>query len=158
MDKKIINKIKSMRKAKCTWKEIGYEVNLSVDAVRYWFSPKIRKEKIKYSRKYRVDNENEINKKLKKDYADRKYKVLFHYSKGKLICDCCGESEYYFLTLNHKNGTGAKHRKELSEKKGNGSWEVYKWCIKNNFPKGFDVQCMNCNCAESWYGKCPHKS
>ena len=31
------------------------------------------------------------------------------------------------------------------------------WMIKNNFPKGFQVLCHNCNLAKGFYGKCPHE-
>ena len=29
--------------------------------------------------------------------------------------------------------------------------------IKNNFPKGFQILCHNCNIAKGHYGKCPHE-
>ena len=34
---------------------------------------------------------------------------------------------------------------------------LLKWIIKNNFPKGFQILCHNCNSAKAVYGKCPHE-
>lgn len=31
------------------------------------------------------------------------------------------------------------------------------WQRKNNYPKGFQVLCHNCNLAKGFYGKCPHQ-
>ena len=41
------------------------------------------------------------------------------------------------LSIDHINSDGASHRKEV----GNG---MYRWLLKNNFPEGFQVLCMNC--------------
>ena len=76
---------------------------------------------------------------------------LFHYSNGKMSCNCCGESIKDFLGIDHENNDGAKHRKEI----GGGS-KLYKWLIDNNFPDGFQVLCHNCNLAKGFYGRCPH--
>ena len=78
----------------------------------------------------------------------RKTKVLTAYG-GK--CACCGETDMHFLTLDHILGDGRAHRRELG-----GTSNVYQWLIDNNFPPGFQVLCVNCNCAKQWYGGCPH--
>ena len=31
------------------------------------------------------------------------------------------------------------------------------WIKKNNFPKGFQILCHNCNQTKGYYGKCPHE-
>ncbi len=31
------------------------------------------------------------------------------------------------------------------------------WLITNNFPKGFQILCWNCNKAKGVLGKCPHQ-
>ena len=31
------------------------------------------------------------------------------------------------------------------------------WIKKNNFPKGFQILCHNCNVAKGIYGECPHE-
>ena len=51
------------------------------------------------------------------------------------------------------NNDGAKHRKEI----GHGGSLMYSWLIKNNFPPGFQLLCMNCNFAKGIHGGiCPH--
>ena len=65
-------------------------------------------------------------------------------------CTCCGESELKFLGIDHINGGGRKHRKEL---KGH----FYQWLKVNKYPAGFQTHCHNCNLAKGFYGECPHK-
>ena len=31
------------------------------------------------------------------------------------------------------------------------------WLVTNNFPKGFQILCSNCNFAKGVLGKCPHQ-
>lgn len=77
--------------------------------------------------------------------------ILNHYGKG---CACCGEREIVFLTIDHINGGGTKHRKSLS---GGGRF-FYRWIIKNNFPSGLRVLCFNCNSGRALNkGICPHE-
>lgn len=64
-------------------------------------------------------------------------------------CACCGEKEYKFLSFDHINGGGNKHRKIVGVK-------TVKYIIKNNFPAIFQILCHNCNLAKGFYGKCPH--
>lgn len=164
---KDIVKIRQLRNEGKTIKDIADSFKTATSSIYYWISEESRKkqldadkryykkhqkERIKYSRIYRKKNKKILTIKDKKKYQERKYRVLYHYSNGKLICSCCKETIYGFLTLEHPNNDGAKHRKEIG-----GSFAMYKWIIKNNFPKGFQVLCMNCNAAKSWYGKCPHK-
>ena len=66
-------------------------------------------------------------------------------------CICCGETEIKFLSIDHTNGGGKKHRKDT-----NG--HTYSDLLKRNFPQGFQVLCHNCNLAKGFYGKCPHKT
>jgi len=76
--------------------------------------------------------------------------VLDHYGG---ICACCGEATLEFLSLDHKNGGGTKHRQELGLR-GSGIWA---WVKRENFPDMFQVLCHNCNQAIGYYGSCPHK-
>jgi hypothetical protein len=77
--------------------------------------------------------------------------VLTHYSDSPPKCACCGETELCFLSIDHINGGGNKERKKI---RGN----FYSWFIKNNFPKGYQVLCMNCQFGRKCNnGVCPHK-
>ena len=73
---------------------------------------------------------------------------------GGYICKCCGESNSAFLVLDHVNGNGNKHRKEI----GTSSTNLQLWLKKNNYPEGFQVLCYNCNNAKYYKGICPHKT
>ena len=162
-----IKKIRQLRNEEKTIQEIANIFHCATSSIYYHTSDeskrkqlesdkryykKHQKERIKYSKKYRKKFKHKIAIKDKKERQDKKYKVLYHYSNTKLICACCNESIYEFLTLDHPNNDGAKHRKQIG-----GSFAIYNWLIKNNYPKGFRVLCMNCNAARGWYGKCPHE-
>ena len=89
------------------------------------------------------------------DYEARKIErrrgLVFNYYGGLFPhCECCGESHWEFLTIDHINGDGAEHRKQI---KGN----LYLWLIQNNFPDGFRILCMNCNWSIGMRGYCPHR-
>lgn len=77
--------------------------------------------------------------------------VLKHYGKR---CECCGETAVEFLTIDHINGGGNKHRRELGNR---GGYRFYLWLIRNNYPDGYRVLCFNCNCAIAFSGACPHQ-
>ncbi len=72
-----------------------------------------------------------------------------HY--GGAICSCCGEQEITFLTIDHVNGGGGRHRKELRAQ------NFYKWLAKSGYSSGFRVLCMNCNWATRYKKPCPHE-
>lgn len=78
--------------------------------------------------------------------------VLNHYGNGNPACVCCGESCYEFLAIDHINGGGASHKKELTLQ----GTTFYAWLIKNNFPEGYQILCHNCNSSLGYYGYCPH--
>ena len=83
----------------------------------------------------------------------RRVIVLEHYSGGAALCACCGEKEEVFLTIDHMDNDGATHKKNNGLR---GSVDLYRWIIQNDFPKNFQVLCMNCNWAKFKVGKCPH--
>lgn len=96
------------------------------------------------------DFRERMNKKNVERKRRKKYKVLSHYSNGKLQCKCCEESIYEFLTIDHEKGGGRKHKLAVGD--------VYGDLIRNNFPKGYRVLCMNCNFGREYNnGVCPHK-
>ena len=76
--------------------------------------------------------------------------ALQYYGGPSPKCECCGEGRYEFLSLDHIQGDGARHRAEV------GRGAVYGWLKKNGYPEGFRVLCHNCNQALAHYGYCPH--
>lgn len=73
------------------------------------------------------------------------------YSNETMSCKCCNEKILDFLTIDHINGGGRRHKKQIKT-------DLYVWLIRNNFPEGFQVLCMNCNWGKYVNGGiCPHK-
>lgn len=101
------------------------------------------RERVKNNPEYKRKNSN----RSKINYRRNKCITLEHYG-GK--CKCCGEEFLSFLTIDHIKGGGRKHIKE------NKITDIYKWLITNNFPKGFQVLCYNCNCGKREKSECPH--
>ena len=66
-------------------------------------------------------------------------------------CSCCGETKKEFLTIEHLNGGGRKHRS------GRGSETVYREIAQEYRPDLYAILCMNCNHAKGIYGFCPHE-
>jgi hypothetical protein len=64
--------------------------------------------------------------------------VFAHYGQQ---CELCQESSPEFLTVDHMNGNGNKHRKTIRC--------ICEWLILNQFPNGFRILCQNCNLAKS---------
>ena len=76
--------------------------------------------------------------------------VFDHYGRE---CECCGETEMKFLTVDHiKEIRSYKQRTEMGH-----NW-MYRWLVKNNFPPGYRILCSNCNFGRSRNGGvCPHQ-
>lgn len=84
--------------------------------------------------------------------ATVRQKTFDHYG---WVCACCGESNSGFLTIDHIQGGGNKHRKEIG--RGGGNW-FYAWLIRENYPDGYQTLCYNCNCGKAHNsGVCPHE-
>lgn len=104
------------------------------------------------AKQYREKNKARIIEKGRERYAAWRAQVFQHYSSGIVMCACCGEREMKFLSVDHIYGDGAAHRKS-----GDGN-NLYAWLVRNHFPQGFQILCMNCNFAKGKNGNvCPHK-
>lgn len=68
-----------------------------------------------------------------------------------LSCACCRESTVEFLEIDHINGNGSAHRRQLKTQ------SIYRWLKRNGYPEGFQTLCSNCNRARWRYGCCPHE-
>ena len=89
---------------------------------------------------------------MKQYYAEGKRIVIEHYG-GR--CECCGEDNILFLSVDHVNNDGNTHR----WKNGNRITGVhlYRKIIKDNFPPTYQILCMNCNFGKHMNnGTCPH--
>lgn len=104
-------------------------------------------EKIKLSHeKIRKKYRDKYNERKRMNRIDLKKEVFNHYGNK---CLCCGENKFEFLTIDHINGGGTKHRKEVGA-------DIYKWLKRNSYPDGYRVLCFNCNCSIAYSGYCPH--
>ena len=134
--------------------------------------------------KHKIRNRPRVNKRANELNHERKEIVYTHYSK-KLsnsdvpCCNCCGYTGIEFLTVDHiipKREMEKKVRsvvrsiseiisptpKEIAmgfkaKRKGH---PLNQWLITNNFPKGFQILCWNCNFAKGSPAvsfKCPHQ-
>ena len=109
-------------------------------------------------KRYREKHTYEIKEREKKYRHGLKTQCLIHYGGNPPRCVCCDETHIEFLTIDHINGGGNKHRRELFGVKV-GGWHFNLWLIKNNFPEGYQIMCFNCNCGRVQNnGVCPHKS
>jgi hypothetical protein len=67
-------------------------------------------------------------------------------------CVCCGQDEPRFLTLDHVNSDGSKHRQNLADN------QIMANAVANYQPELYQILCYNCNCGRSANGGiCPHK-
>ena len=114
------------------------------------------KEKIKqYMRTYWKNDINETHQRHRVHSARYLAKgrdiVRAHYGK---VCACCGESNEKFLTIDHMDGNGAAHRRQL--KHWGSGVQFYRWLVKQGLPDGYRTLCFNCNAAVGVKGACPH--
>ena len=71
-------------------------------------------------------------------------------------CACCGEDNPGFLSIDHVDGDGVKHRKTLPGS-GAKTLSVYREIRIANYPSNYQLLCFNCNCGEQRNaGVCPH--
>jgi hypothetical protein len=104
----------------------------------------------KYSRVYYRANRSKVLAREKELRWKFRLEAIKAYG-GK--CVCCGEQTPEFLTIDHVNGGGNKHREEVG-----GSKQLYKILSKKGWPKNeYRLLCYNCNCARGAFGFCPHE-
>lgn len=85
---------------------------------------------------------------IQKNYHRRLKRELIAAYGGK--CNCCGETTFEFLQLDHTNGGGHTHRKSLT-------LHMSAHLKKLGYPKqGYQILCANCNFSLGIYGYCPH--
>jgi len=65
-------------------------------------------------------------------------------------CDCCSETMWEFLSIDHVRGDGREDRHVNRN-------ILYKRAVENYDLKKYRVLCMNCNTAIGFYGYCPHQ-
>jgi hypothetical protein len=117
------------------------------ETIKNWY--KNNKEHCReYIKNWEEKNKEQVVQRCKIRYDKQKNIVFDHYGR-KCSCPGCNEDHFEFLTIDHINGGGHKHRKTLTI-------NFYHWLIKNNFPLEYRTLCMNCNFSLGRLGYCPH--
>jgi hypothetical protein len=104
-------------------------------------------------------------------YVTNRLNILSHYSKhisnsNIPCCNCCGENSHVdFLAIDHIAGKNQMDSEPKliklgysSKLKGKG---LINWIMENNYPKGFQILCHNCNVAKGLIGNnniCTHET
>jgi len=105
---------------------------------------------LEQGRRWRAANRDKHRAEGKR-FRERTRAAVLHAYGG--VCVCCGETEVKFLGIDHIEGGGTTHRKELG-----GVGKLYAWLLKQGCPDGYRLLCHNCNLARGFYGACPHES
>jgi len=112
--------------------------------------------------KHKEKNRPRVNKVALERNRKRKLLVYTQYSNGIPKCACCGIIRIEFLTIDHiipkrKMENDPKMIK-IGFKFTRKAAPLNQWLVTNNFPKGFQILCWNCNFAKGVMGKCPHQN
>jgi hypothetical protein len=106
-------------------------------------------------RRYREARPERVAETQRKRLARLKAAVFGHYGDQ---CVCCGTTDR--PTIDHINGDGRAHRKELyghrpsfEESRTTGP-EFYAWLIRNGFPDGYQTLCLPCNASKGDGARC----
>lgn len=150
----------ALRKCKtCKEEKPTSEYYLHSSKKYYLGSCKVCVRKKSHDRKHGPDRERVLamnNKAMKKRRRDTRDQVFAAY--GGYKCQCCGETEPLFLTLDHINNNGGEFRKKELGKRTMAGYHTYRWLIKNDYPTDVQVLCMNCQHGKLMNnGICPHQ-
>jgi len=87
-------------------------------------------------------NKDQILEKGKKRTKANKLQVIDYYSNGTMKCNRCNMNDIRVLTLDHINGGGNAHRKQV----GNSTYFrlIQQYKKTNQWEDGYQVLCMNC--------------
>lgn len=138
--------VKNKRQQECTL--IRTNSGLRRDDLRFKSCSNCRINDAKSSMMFRSKNSSYSRNYMKTIVIE----ALNHY--GGQICNCCGEKNTYFLSIDHINNNGADHRREIGCVTGK---NLARWLKKIGWPSGYQIMCFNCNCGRAKNkGVCPH--
>ena len=102
--------------------------------------------------RYKTDLTYREKQKLKTRIETKRLKCIVYNNYGRR-CNCCGELEEFFLTIDHINNDGNVRRYP----EGTGC-TFYRWIIRNKFPNDLQTLCWNCQQGKRFNGGiCPHE-
>jgi hypothetical protein len=94
---------------------------------------------------FRDANKERINADARERHIKLRLDIINHYG-GK--CAFCGDSNPNHLAIDHINGGGNQHRRDV----GGSSNGIYSWLKRNGYPDGFQVLCHTHNMEKGFYG------
>lgn len=106
--------------------------------------------------KWREKNSDHYKKHAKEYLIKIKQETFLAY--GGLVCNCCGEKTFKFLSLDHVFNDGFKEHNKAKYRCAGIS--MYLKLRRNGYPDKdrYQVLCMNCNFGKKLNGGiCPHK-
>lgn len=121
-------------------------------------SPKARAREQAYHKKYYANtvNSERRNAGVRRRWAALRDEIYGRYGKR---CGCCGETTPEFLSIDHKNGDGAAHRRQIfnnTQRVSGGN--KYMIAIRDDPDQSrYWVLCFNCNMSRGLRGYCPHQ-
>jgi hypothetical protein len=135
----------SMLKCKVCGVELIGGYNAAISHLKHGsYLCRVCNNKIQVIYRHTESGRNASKMNARKQRCRMKLETLKHYSPD-VKCVRCGFSDIRALSIDHVNGDGAKHRKEVF---GNGrigtGFRFYYWLKNNCYPTGFQVLCMNC--------------
>jgi hypothetical protein len=117
------------------------------EAMRQWRDLHPEKVRENNRRWYAANRERSLRN--RRDAANKQRRQVFaHYGE---CCVCCGSTEN--LTIDHLDGRGGEHRKELYGRQAAGE-RFYRWLIRNSFPDGYQTLCHPCNISKGDGERC----
>jgi hypothetical protein len=152
-------------------------------AMHVWYL-KNKDRVLEYQRQYRKTHQDKIKGRARKYVADNRSKILEQHAKYRAThrelyrtktakyrrdlweegfkffgpCECCGESRREFLALDHRNGFGNEHRRQIHSRDNRAILAALRrmgWPERAH--EDYRFLCHNCNSAFGWYGICPHQ-
>jgi hypothetical protein len=94
----------------------------------------------------RRDKQSAYKKRVR---AELRLRVFGHYG---MQCACCGSTKQ--LSIDHVNGDGAAHRREIFGSNRMPSESMYRWIIANGFPADLQTLCKPCNHSKRTFKSC----
>ncbi len=122
----------------CTEKAVYTTLGMCRMHRNHYYARNNRSRRTQYHREYR---------------AKLKNSVFEHYGN---ICNCCGETEFLFLSIDHVNNDGNTHIGKSGARVTSGY--LYSQIITAGYQDTYQLLCMNCNFGKRMNNDiCPHK-
>lgn len=116
---------------------------------KYRAKPGVNEREREYAAKYRADPLIHARNKVyaKRYRAELRQQIIDAYGGS---CVCCGSTRERHLALDHVNGNGNQHRREVSSN----NLTILRLVVQQGYPSDFQLLCHNCNFEKHVDGRC----